>query len=451
MPPQQSISVNSANSLLKRFLRKQFISIWLTFNLSEKTSQTDLNGKILPEINERGENETEMLFLDTGLKHLMPEKAYEKLCMTALNCSSDDLQGTFTGFFDAYTCERGHTVYKPILELGKRNPYKVMKTARCSASRRLKIIKYLDIASNRKSYLLHLVFTLPKKLSKKLFSLKDGKLLFHQCNKEWFCVLNNFLKNKVRLETKSRLKFGKEWKIGTWSNEHLWSSEKPFDPHFHNHTCMPNYLINTKTHKIIRFRPSFSDEELKKLKSLWNKHVAEFFERDEEELNLYVSYRKEKHTILHTLKYCTRSHLLDISEFYFQEENAYISDQSFESQLRSFRNFVQKGTLENRTYTYGFIHNTKKLMTYHNVYELYRLDKSIPCERCGHDIVSKKVVKGFPKNKNLVVYQAIKSRYRKIDEISHQEFELLTSKCSKEHNLFSHPGGNQGLNPSYKF
>ncbi|GAI15555.1 unnamed protein product, partial [marine sediment metagenome] len=308
-------------------------------------------------------NYPDIMFFDSAWKLLDPSIWYTKLLTECLNTFRYECEGVFTGECNRFTCESGGTVYKPIVDAGKYNPYKKMLSARASVSRSFKILKYIEKITKNKIYLLQTVLTIPKIFSELLFEDPDGKIRYKEC-------INIFLK-KYELFLRPEKHKREKLQLGVWDNLHEWGSNKPFNPHEHPHLLYPNVLYSYADQKFTRFQPFFSPDQNKKIKELWRESLIEGLDLHntmtiygdyknliiDGELNVNHKYAKEKHEQLHLLKYARRSWLCDVGKYFMNcnEDNDHVRFALYWNWIKQqFRKFEEHGCIENRTRVHGF-------------------------------------------------------------------------------------------------
>ena len=374
--------------------------------------QTSIDGKLLGSIHDKYPN---ILFIDAGWDLIKPSKWYIKLVTEGLNVDEDEVLGRFTGNFKNMHCEKRGNVYKPEVEAGKHNPYIKMLTARQSSSRRMKTLNYLEKASKKKIFLIQSVVTMPDSISMMLFNDPKGKEKFHK-------IITLFAKKFDKFLLK-RAKVSNDFQSGIWLNEHSWSSLKPLNDHLHGHFYYPNVLVDKKTQKIVRFQPFFSEGQIEVIKDLWRESIRKVLGDLPDlnrEINVHHDYKKEKAKKLHSLKYFTRSWLHDLGK-YFAECNSSKDDERFDEYYEwmkeRFKKFVDWGAVENRTYVFGFLHNTKKIFAKYGLDTEFEHDKSKFCPVCGGKHTSTETIRGFPNLSKITILMAYKSSYLKIGEL----------------------------------
>lgn len=367
-----------------------------------------------------------IMFLDTAWELLQPSNWYFKLLRDCLGASNEEIEGKFTGDFDCYTCSEGGKVFKPIVEAGKYNPYKKMLTARSSTSRRFKILKYLKKASKNEAYVLQTVLTVPKEYSDLFLDDDDGLDKYKKCVKVFMKKFRDYL-------LPEKLK-NSNYEMGYWVNYHVWSSKTPFNFHMHAHLCYPNLFYDKVENKFLRFQPYFSEGRVAFIKGLWRDALIEGLNLTstttiygdhkklimEGDLNIHHNYASKPGQQLHLLKYCTRSWLHDVGKYFMNcnEDNDDVRFTLYYNWMKKRFNIIAgKGAIQNRTYVYGFLHNTKKILINNDLYFEFKDDKKRACDICGHEIIGKTTVHGFADIGQLALFQAHKSKYKIIGKI----------------------------------
>ncbi len=380
--------------------------------------QTSLDGSLLGSIHDKYPN---VLFFDASWDLIRSSKWYVKLVTECLGVDESEVLGRFTGRFNEMHCEKRGIVYKPEIEAGQYNPYKKILTARQSSSRRMKSLSYLGKSSNKKLSLIQNVLTTPEKISTMLFNDPNGKKKLHK-------IITLFIK-KFEVFLQGHAKVSKDFQAGFWLNEHPWSSKKPLKDHLHGHLYYPNVLVNKKTQKIVRFRPFFSKGQIEMMKVLWKESIKQVIGDHEDlnkEIDIHHEYRSEKAQQLHLLKYCTRSWLSDLGVFFNENnenEDSLMFSKDYNHMKKQFSRFKEWGSIENRTYTFGFLSNTKKIFEAYNIYSEFEDDKNKFCPVCGYKHTHTEKINGFPKIPKLAIIMAVKSKYRIIGVFERRDTE----------------------------
>ena len=306
------------------------------------------------------------IYLDMNLAALNPPQEYIKL-LKSIGINKEDCLAEIEGF-TVRERESGNKTIYPVIQGGAYNPYKKYKSNRSSASRRLKnvdiFLKLLNANRKGKSVnMLNLNLTFPKEISDYLFNLppkEDDKI----CRE----VLKEYME-KV---------FGKG--VGYYSNLHKWGSRDPFNPHYHFHIVFFNYektltgfkRLNAKVPKdtlnnwrkdwfdiiCLKFPNDFKSEKV----NIWYQYFKNYGELEKENLEQNKKNRKARCDILHLLKYCTRSYLYDVFNYFSYNDSD--KDKNYfklnwSRYKKMFKGFCDRGCIQNRTTIHGFLHNIK--------------------------------------------------------------------------------------------
>ncbi len=348
-----------------------------------------------------------VLFLDMNLTTLHPPLPYLNL-LKVIGVSSEDCNADIVGF-STYRRESGAYSVYPIIQGGSYNPYIKYKSNRVSALRRIKSIEFLSRLVNQKVFPMSFVLTFPSTISKLLFDDDEGDVKAKDIhNLFWDKLLEQ---NILPIGDKS-CKTTNGLQIGRYTNLHQWSSKFPFKPHYHFHTIIPNFLYNKKTQQFVRLKPFLTKEQLKKIQILWyecQKEILHYgektsvvyteFDIDPLKVDVFFQYlhgfkadvefpTKEitlnddataiaKHRsdleeykknciarsrLHHSLKYCTRSYLKDIAEYFDYWDDSVGAMLYSPLHKKQFKKFVEKGCIKNKTSTKGYLRNLKNII-----------------------------------------------------------------------------------------
>lgn len=166
--------------------------------------------------------------------------------------------------------------------------------------------------------------------------------------------------------------------------------------------------------KLTRIKPYFTKQDLKRLQGVWKQTIIEElgkdlveklgiesenwniwfqyfegyrhfnFEKEKEKIKILEKSEKEKRKLiqlareeekkygrircelLHLLKYCTRSYLIDVSKYFsYHAEDKQVQKnikEDFGYYKKRFKKFVDKGCIQNRTGIHGFLHSLQGII-----------------------------------------------------------------------------------------
>ena len=188
--------------------------------------------------------------------------------------------------------------------VGQYNPFRGIRSAKSSSSRFVN--KLLQLSGLGVDYLIKITLTFPKEFSIKALDDFD------------FCVkkAKDCFRTFIKLLRKSYCRNRKD-KLGGFYNIHPWSTKEPKEPHFHIHLGFVNVVL--VDNRFVRFRP-FLDE--KKIKELWKKALEENGVNIDCTPDVWIGYIKlvYKAGVMHWVKYSSRKPMVDIFEYYTENE-----------------------------------------------------------------------------------------------------------------------------------
>lgn len=369
-------------------------------NVSTKNSQV-VKRQDIPD-------DEDVMFLDMNLTLLNPSIFYTKL-LNSIGVETEKCMAKIVGFTRFQRSNKRYTIF-PIIEGGSYNPYKKYRSNRVSAFRRFDTINKLSTLTDQKVFLMNFVLTFPKEISKLLFNDPDGVDKANKChNLFWKRFID---RNLFTIDNKKR-KLYKNLQMGLYSNRHDWSSSNPFEPHYHFHDHTPNFLYDKSSQSFVRIKPHFNKQQLKDLQLLWYECQKEVFHYGEnlgsiysefdispDKVNFYFAYTNGyKHDmqqpeykpnvndplvlkkykikskeyklnlqargrISHILKYSTRTYLVDVGNYfdYHKTDNDQVRfSMYFPYMKKNFKKFVDRGCIQNKTSTKGYLRNLKNI------------------------------------------------------------------------------------------
>lgn len=372
------------------------------------------------------------MVFDQHPKFLNPPKEYKKI-IKSLGFLESDCLAQINEYSYCETEKGSYEIY-PLISGGKFNPIMKWKSSKTSARRRFKNLKRLSILLGKKVFIMNLNLTFPKEISYKIFNNSNGQSVVWKCyknflkklkvsgiilpdknEKEFWRKIQSPLKavpkeERAKLKKELEAHYFKQLEFGHYANFHEWSSSNPFDPHAHIHNIFPNYLYDKDLEKFFRVQPQLTQEQLKRIKSLWLSVVSEAFpDATPDEINIWFQYKKgftdeiqfpikpqipimpvdlptpqrmsmhhkidkakleyksnlkawkknqyAKSQVFNLLKYNNRSYLTDLAK-YLSNTNKPLSKERKKNVL----SFCNRGHIKNSTRTLGYLRNMKRLI-----------------------------------------------------------------------------------------
>jgi len=402
--------------------------------------------------------------------------------------------------FTTFKRDNGMYSVFPVISGGGLNPYIKYRSNRISAHRRMDVFDNLSKIVNQKITIMNLNFTFPKQISNYLFDDPDGEIkskqvydLFwkkflesgiikidHQKTQSLknmdLGIHSNFHKSSSKDPFKPHYHFH-----DTFPNflyDKLKKSFVRIKPYFKNGKSVDSEGVKCYNENL---------DDLKKIRLLWYESQKEILhygedngsvysefdiEPDEdvvwfqylpgydaniekpkkpkEDLNLtsndmqeykekYLEFKtnqRARNKISHHLKYCTRSYLVDVGNYfdYYNSDNDQVRFAKFYPYLKKqFKRFIELGCVQNKTSTKGFLRKLRKITTDIDSRHKTKFYEKIYCSehkvtyRCpvtGYESAEKpRKIHGFPDIKSLNVYMAYKSGVAKISEFYFKKIE----------------------------
>jgi len=322
-----------------------------------------------------------MLIFRSAYKLIYPNDTYKNLICEAFGVGVDDCFGDIVGY-NLFSCASDGIVYFPKVATANFNPYKFIQRNYSCVSRRFKVRNMLEKVTKNNPHLLGLVLTYPKEISEKLFNMPDANKIVNDCFSKFYLKFEKFLcKNNNEV-------------AGFWSNLHQWKSEEPYTPHFHHHVYGFNFVYDKVLKTFRRIQPFFSEEKLKIIKGFWCEIVNNLAEKlgidtsfsvdgqkDKKEIVIHFHYYKEQGKIIHQLRYCSRSFLIDVANFC--NDKKIKSKNDFVNGLRKLKDLK---AIVNRTKTFGYLKYFKRCLNVEQKKVFGSMKNKIVCPVCFKDL-----------------------------------------------------------------
>lgn len=259
--------------------------------------------------------------------------------------------------YNAVRCNEGkNIVYYPKYEAGEYSPYSKAVSVRSSANRLASQLCKLPEASGINDlYLMGWDMTFPHEISQ--IALKDQNKALQIVD----IAVKSFIKQLIK-QTNWIRKDG--FRLGYFSNTHIWHSHHsgdmkeistPHEPHLHAHINFVNMVERGTTAKdaeYVRFNPNVKREIVQEC---WSYAIFKASGCMAKEPVFYLHYidLNSRARIAHRIRYCGRSPLNDLFDYY--------QDNDFNENIpREYNEFLVE--YDNRRHTYGFIRNITALV-----------------------------------------------------------------------------------------
>jgi hypothetical protein len=278
-----------------------------------------------------------IVFFDFYAMLIRPPKGYVDL-MAELGFN--DVDAIVEGLREVW-CKNGKPDYVPkVLCAGKHNPYRKWVSTANSLSRFVR--KLFKLREKGVDYLLNVDLTVPKETSLKL---SEDPAHGVQLLRRAFKLFVSRLKRLKRLHGE----------LGYFYNIHIWST-RTLMPHFHVHSSFCNAVLNDG--KFHRFRPYFDKEELEVLRRAWADCLRAVGLDVGDCVDVKVRYceLKDEAAVVHRIKYCSRSPLIDMASFFCDKNFSKINDEETRDWLLGLVYYV------NRRVCGGFLRRLKQLV-----------------------------------------------------------------------------------------
>lgn len=279
----------------------------------------------------------EIVFFDFYAVLIRPPKGYVDL-MAELGFN--DVDAIVEGLREI-RCRNGKAVYVPkVLYAEKHNPYRKWVSAASSLSRFVR--KLFRLREKGVDYLVNVDLTVPKEIS---LELSKDPARGVQLLRRAFKLFVSRLKKLKRLHGE----------LGYFYNIHIWST-RTLMPHFHVHSSFVNAVMNDE--KLHRFRPYFDKEELESLRRAWADCLRAVGLNVGDCVDIKVRYceLKDEPAVVHRIKYCSRSPLIDMASFFCDKNFSRINDDETRTWLLGLVYYV------NRRVCGGFLRRLSKIV-----------------------------------------------------------------------------------------
>jgi hypothetical protein len=324
-------------------------------------------------------NEHDVIFFDTLCDLVSPSQAYfdyiehiikpdpvlkwdpQTQTFISVSSASELSMATLKGFSGSKCTESGNIVYLPKYNSGKYSPYSKAVSVRSSANRLSgQICKLPDLVKTDKGLnLIGIDLTFPQDIS--LIGLQDPEQLIKIAEK----AIKHFIKGlKKEFPWLQR----KDQKLGYLHNIHIWHShhpktneEIPIDrfktpdaPHLHVHFNLLNLIVggSPESPDFIRFNPKL-DRDL--IKTIWSYSILKATNQLVLDPVFFLHFipLTQKAKVKHRIKYCGRSQLNDLFNYY--QDNTFNPDipQKYNEFLVNYKN---------TRHTSGFLRNLTALV-----------------------------------------------------------------------------------------
>lgn len=229
------------------------------------------------------------------------------------------------GGWYSYKCKMtGTKVFTPrITDAGPYSAWRVWQNTKSSVSRFVSLLmKLADVgfkSQDRADYLLGIDLTFPKYFSEQ----------YANDPVEGLKVVREVFRSFVGLLKDRYLRDPKTEQLGLCYNPHISSTKNPLEPHFHLHCNMVNVVIRkdveTEGYTFKRFKPFYVKTDSFKIRELWGKALSEHGIDILTNDGLPVVYLQNirlgnKRKILHRLKYCGRSPIVDLFNYFVDND-----------------------------------------------------------------------------------------------------------------------------------
>jgi hypothetical protein len=269
----------------------------------------------------------------------------------------EDMTKAFIVGYSAALCSQsGNVVYYPKYEAGEYSPYSKAVSVRSSANRLASQLCKLPEASGINDlYLLGWDMTFPKEIS--MIALTDSKKAMSIVDK----AVKEFVKKLIKETTWIRKK---GQKLGYSYNPHVWHSHHagdlkeistPDEPHLHAHINLVNLVVRgDKPDDVdyVRFNPNVKRELIEKC---WSYAIFKACAFSVSHPVFYLHYipLTLRARIAHRIRYCGRSPLNDLFDYY--------QDNDFDENIpKEYNEFLID--YNNRRRSFGFLRGIKKLV-----------------------------------------------------------------------------------------
>jgi len=244
----------------------------------------------------------------------------------------------------------GHDVFVPDVKYaGRFNPYRKYVNTVPSISRFVNML--VKLKSKKVDYLINFDLTVPKSFSV-VWVFDDSGL--------------KLLKKALKLFIK-RLEHIYNGELGYFYNIHIWGT-RSLEPHFHVHLSLCNAVF--KDGRFVRFRPYFNVEIVREV---WAECLRSVGLDVDNNVDVYIRYCKlsNRASVVHRVKYASRSPIVDIASYYVDKEFDGLSDT-----LRKW--YLKILQYSNRRVCGGFLRKLRRIVG--------DVERVRSCPVCGCDV-----------------------------------------------------------------
>ena len=285
---------------------------------------------------ERVHNSESVVFIDSLCELATPSKSYmqyvdaikkpEKVPVFNSDTGNYDYvspvermtKAEIIGFSGSVCSESGNTVYIPKYDAGEYSPYSKAVSVRSSSNRLASQICKLPEASKQDDlYLMGWDMTFPKEVS--LIALTDPEKAVSIAEKSIKVFMKQLLKdtNWIRREGQ---KLGYFFNIHVWHSHHVGDIKEistPDEPHLHVHLNLVNMVVRERGRDVdyVRFNPNVKKDLVKKCWSYAIFKGASYMVSDPVFYLHYIPLTSRAR-ISHRIRYCGRSPLNDLFDYY---------------------------------------------------------------------------------------------------------------------------------------